>query len=336
MNLGIGRGLSSSPVGSPKGLRTGFPSFQSGTSPQPDSRRRKRKPYFQYFSFDFFSMASLSWPSEPCEPNQMLGPNRLGRAVYKSYERADIVPGCGHDLSRCQFIFIENLPSHRMQGKANAVVEGCLGRRYYFSSADLFSADLFSLATALGSGKWLPGPSCGSERVGAPGNSNPSATISMTRGVWSFRLGTELPGLSDRGGEALIEAPSEDELLEECPVAQLGEPDYVAELELEEAVSAPGITYCALGQQLIGRPDTRSRLRLRHPANLEGGHIVSDGDLPRVRNLHLRAKNAGGGGILLAGPRVSARLKNGDGVRTLFRLSTLILSEDFSHHPAIN
>ncbi|KAJ8419881.1 hypothetical protein Cgig2_000618 [Carnegiea gigantea] len=46
-------------VGSPKGLRTGFPSFQSGTSPQPESRHRKRKSYFQYFSFDFFSMAVM-------------------------------------------------------------------------------------------------------------------------------------------------------------------------------------------------------------------------------------------------------------------------------------
>ncbi|KAJ8429578.1 LOW QUALITY PROTEIN: hypothetical protein Cgig2_023784 [Carnegiea gigantea] len=49
----------SSAVGSPKGLRTGFPLFQSGTSPQPDSRHRKRKSYFQYFSFDFFSMAIM-------------------------------------------------------------------------------------------------------------------------------------------------------------------------------------------------------------------------------------------------------------------------------------
>ncbi|KAJ8426193.1 hypothetical protein Cgig2_008910 [Carnegiea gigantea] len=254
-------------MGSPKGLRIGFPSFQSGTSPQPDSRHRKRKSYFQYFSFDFFSMAvmkpghntilnplSLLGPSEPCEPDQLLGQN--------------------------------------------------------------------SLATALGSGKWLPGPSCGSERVGAPGNLDPSATISVTRSVRSFRLGTELPGLSDRGGEALVEAPSEDELLEECPVAELGEPDCVEELELEEA--------------LIGRLVTRSRLRLRHSINLEGGHIVSYGDLPRVHNLHLRAKNAGGGGILAAGPRGSARLKNEDGVRNLFRLPTLILSGDFSHHPAIN
>ena len=61
----------------------------------------------------------------------------------------------------------------------------------------------------------------------------------MTRGVWSFCLGTKLPGLSDGGGEALVEAPSENELLEECPVAKLGELDCVGVLELEEAILAP-------------------------------------------------------------------------------------------------
>ncbi|KAJ8452004.1 LOW QUALITY PROTEIN: hypothetical protein Cgig2_016585 [Carnegiea gigantea] len=38
---------------------TGFPSFRSGTSPQPDSRRKKWKSYSQCFTFDFFSMAVM-------------------------------------------------------------------------------------------------------------------------------------------------------------------------------------------------------------------------------------------------------------------------------------
>jgi len=63
----------------------------------------------------------------------------------------------------------------------------------------------------------------------------------MTRGVWPFCLGTELPSLSNGVGEALVEAPSEDELLEECSVAEPGEPDCEEVLELEEAISALGL-----------------------------------------------------------------------------------------------
>jgi len=39
----------------------------------------------------------------------------------------------------------------------------------------------------------------------------------------------------------LVEAYSEDELLEECLVAELGEHDFVGVLELKEAVWAPGL-----------------------------------------------------------------------------------------------
>ncbi|KAJ8420556.1 hypothetical protein Cgig2_014919 [Carnegiea gigantea] len=74
INLGIGRGLSSSRmynwkwravflssvVGSLKGFLTSLPSFQLGTFPKPSSRRRKRKLYFQCFTFDFFSMVFMN------------------------------------------------------------------------------------------------------------------------------------------------------------------------------------------------------------------------------------------------------------------------------------
>ncbi|KAJ8425914.1 LOW QUALITY PROTEIN: hypothetical protein Cgig2_033855 [Carnegiea gigantea] len=59
-------------VGSPKGFLTGLPSFQSGTSPQLDSRWTKRKSYFQYFTFDFFSMAIMN----PGLPRSLWEPSR--------------------------------------------------------------------------------------------------------------------------------------------------------------------------------------------------------------------------------------------------------------------
>ncbi|KAJ8444373.1 hypothetical protein Cgig2_019931 [Carnegiea gigantea] len=47
-------------VASPKGFLTGSPSFQSETFSQPDSRRTKRKSYFQYFTLDFFLMVIMN------------------------------------------------------------------------------------------------------------------------------------------------------------------------------------------------------------------------------------------------------------------------------------
>ncbi|KAJ8423405.1 LOW QUALITY PROTEIN: hypothetical protein Cgig2_030572 [Carnegiea gigantea] len=144
-----------------------------------------------------------------------------------------------------------------------------------------------------------------------PGNSDPSATISITISARPFRLSTDLPDPNDAlEEEGLVDTLSEDELLEEC---------------LEEW-SRTGITLCALGQQLIGGFDARSRLALGHPTNLEVSHIISYGDLPRIRHLHLGDKDAGGGGILAAGPRGSARFKKGHCIGNLFGFPILILS----------
>ncbi|KAJ8435254.1 hypothetical protein Cgig2_005306 [Carnegiea gigantea] len=134
--------------------------------------------------------------------------------------------------------------------------EYSVGRRHCFSSADLLS-----LVTALGPRKWLPGPPYRSERVGAPRNSNTSATISVTRGVRSFRSSTELPGLRDKGEEALVEAPSEDELLEEWLVAEPGGPDCIGVLELEEPppghqLEPGGSGIVGAGPPLGGQPDS--------------------------------------------------------------------------------
>ena len=62
--------------------------------------------------------------------------------------------------------------------------------------------------------------------------------ISVAGGMRPFRLGTELPGPNDDSGEELVEAPLDDELLEECLDAELGEPDREEVLKLEEATSA--------------------------------------------------------------------------------------------------
>ncbi|KAJ8423411.1 hypothetical protein Cgig2_020948 [Carnegiea gigantea] len=161
--------------------------------------------------------------------------------------------------------------------------EYSVGKSYCFSRANLLS-----LVTALGSGKWLIGPSCGFERVGATGNSNPSATISVARVVRPVCLGTKPTGPNDDLVEELVKAPSEGELREECPKVELREPDREVVLELEEATSTS------------------------------------------------RVKNAGGGGVLAAGPRGRARLKRGNNIGNLFRLPILILSRDAGHHPAIN
>ncbi|KAJ8423631.1 LOW QUALITY PROTEIN: hypothetical protein Cgig2_028490 [Carnegiea gigantea] len=305
MNLGMGRGLSSSlrlssTVGSPKGFRTGFPSFQLGTSPQPDSRRRKGKAYFQHFSFDFFSMAIT-------KPNLFLKQHHLKSPLRAAWYTAIYLAG----------------GSFTVASGSGITKEYSAGKRYYFSRADLFS---------LGQGSDSPGRPCGSEHVGAPGNSNPSATISVTGGVRPFRLGTEPPGPNDDSGEELVKAPSADELLEECPGVELGRPPrpsgWIEEELNEDYLMCPRPVACPVTGCM--------ELRLCHPVNLEVGHIVSYDDLPRVHHLHLGAKNAGGGGILAARPRGSAQLKKRNDIGNLFWLPILILSGDAGHHPTIN
>ncbi|KAJ8445038.1 hypothetical protein Cgig2_022558 [Carnegiea gigantea] len=62
INLGMGRGLSSSRIGrssSPRPWALRNDSSRLGTCSQPDSRHKKRKSYFQYLTFDFFSLAIM-------------------------------------------------------------------------------------------------------------------------------------------------------------------------------------------------------------------------------------------------------------------------------------
>ena len=75
-----------------------------------------------------------------------------------------------------------------------------------------------------------------------PGNSDPSAIISVARGVRLFRLSTDLLGPNDASREdELIEALFEDELLEKCPGEELDEPIPKEVLELVEATSTSGL-----------------------------------------------------------------------------------------------
>ncbi|KAJ8438251.1 LOW QUALITY PROTEIN: hypothetical protein Cgig2_030616 [Carnegiea gigantea] len=255
--------LRSSVVGSPKGFRPGFPSFQSGTSPKPDAWRGKRKSYFQCFTLDFFSIAVM-------KPDLLVNQYRPKSLV-----------------------------------SLGALCTGRPVNRYTLGGGS------FTVAFASGITKEY-------SAFLAPGNFDPSATISVTVGVRPFHLSTNLPGSKDASEEEeLVDALFEDELLEEGLEEEPDKPVPEEALELVEATSASGLGLC-------------------HSANLEVRHIISYGDLPRIRHLHLRAKNVGGGGILTVGPRGSARLKKEQGIGNLFGFPILILSGDASHHPAIN
>ncbi|KAJ8420013.1 LOW QUALITY PROTEIN: hypothetical protein Cgig2_016913 [Carnegiea gigantea] len=99
-------------------LSCGFP---EGTSPQPDSQRRKRKSYFQYFSFDIFLIAVMKPIVEivPAQVPSLLGSplDHVNWAKYPSqassvvqftscYKRTNVVPRHGHNLHRRQFILV--------------------------------------------------------------------------------------------------------------------------------------------------------------------------------------------------------------------------------------
>ncbi|KAJ8428834.1 hypothetical protein Cgig2_005899 [Carnegiea gigantea] len=117
------------------------------------------------------------------------------------------------------------------------------------------------------------------------------------RGARPFRLSTDLPGPNDASEEEkLVDALSKEELFKECLEEELNEPILEEALELVEATSASGY-----------------------------------GDLPRMRHLHLRAKNAKDGGILAAEPQRNARLKKGHDIGNLFGFPILILSGNADH-----
>ncbi|KAJ8421644.1 LOW QUALITY PROTEIN: hypothetical protein Cgig2_019217 [Carnegiea gigantea] len=124
--------------------------------------------------------------------------------------------------------------------------------------------------------------------------------------MWPFHLSTDLPGPNDTSEEEeLVDALSEDELLDECPEEELDEPILSEALELVEATSAFGLDWRGAEQGLPCVPSaSNSSGDLMRGVDLVFAilHIISNDDLPRIRHLHLGAKDVGGGGILAAGP----------------------------------
>ncbi|KAJ8435271.1 hypothetical protein Cgig2_026010 [Carnegiea gigantea] len=182
-----------------------------------------------------------------------------------------------------------------------------MGKRYFFSRVILFKE-----ATTFGFEKWEPSPSKGSEREGAPGKTNPSATTSRvgSAGVHPLFQSIELPRAPGVAcGEELVDVSSEEELEDDRPKED---------------------------QKLIWGSNMRGGLHLGHSSCLEIIHKVSYSDFPWVRNLLLNTKDAGSGRILAPRPQGGVGHNNRHYIGNLFGFPKLILWGDVHHHPAIN
>ncbi|KAJ8440094.1 hypothetical protein Cgig2_025293 [Carnegiea gigantea] len=244
---------------------------RSGTSPQPDSRRTKRKSYFQCFTFDFFSMAIM----------------KLGLLLKQYHPKSP------------------DLFNYRMKRK----LETELKRRAINGNA--FCGRLIHCGIHLGDHEGIP------DR--APGNFDPSATISATNpsGAWPFLLSTDLPGADGPSGdEVLIDAPSEDELLDELSEEELDEAAPEVELELVEATSAFGLDEDGAEQGLPCVPSTSSS----SGDLMRGGYITFTSGLRTLRVEEYSQLDYEGG----------HRIEN------FFGFPTFILSGNAGHHPAID
>ncbi|KAJ8422414.1 hypothetical protein Cgig2_023438 [Carnegiea gigantea] len=189
-----------------------------------------------------------------------------------------------------------------------------VGKRYCFSRADLFN--------------W----------VGAPGNSGLSVTISATNpsSVRPFCLSTHLPGADcPLGEEGLVDTPSEDELLDKLSEEELEEAPAEVELELVGPPRPSVWVRIELKRDylFVRRPDSVSRLGLRHSSNLKISHTISSDDLLGIIHLHLWAEDIRGGGM--DHERVLGS-KGGHSIGNLFGFPTFILVGDIGHHAAIN
>ncbi|KAJ8444875.1 hypothetical protein Cgig2_029806 [Carnegiea gigantea] len=252
----------SSAVGSLRAFRTSLPSFQLGTFPQPDSQRTKRKSYFEYFTFGFFSMAVIK-PGLLLKQYHPKSPVSLG-ALWT------------HNLRRRQLILVQNLFDYQVKREPKTIVETRAVDRYTFYGR------LVHGRIRLGDYEGIPRR----QEAGALGNSGPFATISeidptVERPIF---LRTDLLGVED---EELVDAPSEDELLNDP-----SEEGKEVPLEEELVLGRTGVTLSALGQQLIWGSDAGGRLCLGHSSYLEVIHKVSYSDLPRTMREYWAQKEA--------------------------------------------
>ncbi|KAJ8449201.1 LOW QUALITY PROTEIN: hypothetical protein Cgig2_027203 [Carnegiea gigantea] len=194
----------SSAVGSPDRFLTGLPSFQSRTSPQPDSRYTKRKSYFQCFTFDFFSIAVMKpgLSLKQYHPKSLVSFGALWTICMRPNARVVQVRPWSSQVA-----MKEQTLCHDMKIKPDTVVQS------HTINGNTFCKRLIHCSIHLGDHEGISG---GQKRVGAPGNSGPSATISVTNplGARPFLLSTDLPRANGPSGdEEVVHAPFEDELL---------------------------------------------------------------------------------------------------------------------------
>ncbi|KAJ8429208.1 hypothetical protein Cgig2_012336 [Carnegiea gigantea] len=190
---------------SPKGFLTGLPSFQSGTFSQPDSRRTKRKSYFQCFTFDFFSMVVMN-------------------------------PGLLHNLRGRRFILVQNLFNHRVKRKSETIIESHAINSYTFGrrlihggirlgdyEGGIASRGSSSLAQEQPWGRESDCPDC----PAGPSELGPLGILVPSQQSLELVL------------QELVDAPSEDEHLDELSEEE-EEVSPEVELVLVEATSAAG------------------------------------------------------------------------------------------------
>ncbi|KAJ8434596.1 LOW QUALITY PROTEIN: hypothetical protein Cgig2_025022 [Carnegiea gigantea] len=217
------------------GFLIGLPSFQSGTSLQPDSRYTKRKSYFQCFTFDFFSMVVMK-PDlllKQYHPKSPVSLGALWTVCTRLSARADLY-------------------NHWMKRKSEAVVKSCTINDNTFCGwlihCGICLGDHDGISSGQkgrpsGQGTDCPAHPTDPSRWGPPGKSSPSATIFVTNpsGARHFLLSTDLSGADGPSGDdELVDAPSEDELLDEQLEEELEEVPSEVEIELVEATLAPG------------------------------------------------------------------------------------------------
>ncbi|KAJ8428286.1 hypothetical protein Cgig2_027418 [Carnegiea gigantea] len=189
----------------------GFPEG-SGKFPQPDSRRIKRKSYFQYFTFDFFSMAVMK-PGlllKQYHPKSLVSLGALWTVCTRLNARA------------VQLVLVQNLFNYPVKREPETVVESRAINCYTFGGR------LIHGCIRLRDYESTP---CTQEWAGAPWNFDPSATISGTD------PSVDRPLFLRTDLSRLVDAFSEDEHLDDTSEAE-EDVSPEEELVLVEATSA--------------------------------------------------------------------------------------------------